>query len=136
LPAYLEESQQDFVEPRMTRQNMMSDTHLLEQNVADPDPEHIRKEVYELEKLPLDKDIVKQLRELHDRELLLADDIDLANIPALFKETVSQDPDRLPAGIETRNILPTRLRSQKVPEKEVTFNKEVEINEYEVEKES
>jgi Reverse transcriptase (RNA-dependent DNA polymerase)/RNase H-like domain found in reverse transcriptase/Integrase zinc binding domain/Integrase core domain len=137
LPAYLEESQQDFVEPRTTRQNMMSDTHLLEQGVADPepDPEHVRKEVYELEKLPLDKDIVKQLRELHDRELLLSDDIDLANIPALFKETVSQDPVRLPAGIETRNILPTRLRSQKTPEKEVTFNKEVEINEYEVEKE-
>jgi hypothetical protein len=133
LPEYLETVQNEFVEPRETRTNIARDTHLLEQ-VPDPDPDPDEVPVLD-EDLDLDKELVLQLKDLHQKQLLLKDDLELENIPQLFRQTNKEDepdlaPKRLPRGIETVNILPTRLRTRS-PDKNVSFNKEIEVQEFE-----
>jgi transposase InsO family protein len=137
LPEYLENVTADFVPARVTRQNMAQDSHLIELPMPVPDQEadqDLDPDPDDLENLPIDSELMNQLNSLHADELLTAENLSLDQIPKLFNRTVEQDQPvenvKLPSGIIKENILPHRLRSHQ-PTREVSFDKNVQVQEFE-----
>jgi hypothetical protein len=77
---------------------------------------------------------MNQLNSLHADELLTGENMSLDQIPKIFNRTMEQDQPvknvKLPSGIIKENILPHRLRNHQ-PTREVSFDKNVQVQEFE-----
>jgi hypothetical protein len=96
IPAYLADIEFEGELGRQTRGNISEDTHLIETNPpqnAENNTENLvdEGEGDEIEEL-LSDDLTK-LNVLHEREELMDPNISLKDIPKLFNEVTSKDPD-------------------------------------------